>query len=71
MADLSAVVRLRCTEAEARRWRREAAARGVTVSDLIRQAVEWRLSPEGERDARAVVQAMARRVGDGAAGRSG
>lgn len=62
-ADLSAVVRLRCTASEAKRWRAEAKRRGVTVSDLIRQSVEWRLSPEGESDARAQVAAMARRVG--------
>lgn len=62
-ADLSTVIRLRCTPAEARRWRAEAKRRGVTVSDLIRQSVEWRLSPAGENDARAQVAAMARRVG--------
>lgn len=66
MADLSTGLYLRMSPADLKRWRAEAKRRGVTVSDLIRQSVEWRLSPEGESDARAQVAAMARRVGSGA-----
>lgn len=63
MADLSTGLYLRLSPADLKRWRREAEARGVRLSDLVRQAVEWRVSPEGESDARAQVAAMARRVG--------
>lgn len=62
MADLSTGLYLRMSPADLKRWRREAAARGVRLSDMIRQAVEWRVSPEGERDARAVVRALSRRI---------
>lgn len=63
MADLSTGLYLRLSPADLKRWRREAEARGVKLSDMVRQSVEWRLSPEGERDARAVLSAAARRVG--------
>lgn len=63
MADLSTGLYLRLSPADLKRWRREAAELGVSLADLIRQSVEWRLSPEGEADARAQVAAMARRVG--------
>lgn len=60
---LTAGIYLRMSPADLKRWHKAAADLGVSLADLIRQSVEWRLSPEGESDARAQVAAMARRVG--------